>query len=256
MTIQEYIKKLQGFPEQKKKIIIISVIVVSALIMLFFSIKDTQKSISKIGESLKSVTLPQIDFVGEGRDLPKIDLDSIAEGVAPQNQDSDLLSYKNGDYGFELKYPKSWLIDDLHTSNTELSLFKDTAGAETAGLHLEVTSQTQKVKLAQAGIDNIILKMKNVVAPKKVIKVGAYSGYEVIGTLCTQMCTGSDEDMYTPFSIIYFSDGIEVFELQYGESVFGLGWKDGVKDWKYYNEFKNIVSTFRSDDGSMRVTDE
>lgn len=241
MILQERVKNLQALPENKKKLILVLVVAIVGLILLFFAIQSTRNGITKIGNSLKTVNLPKVDLQAGVKETPKIGFAAIMQGKPPL----DSMAYKNEEYGFEISHTQSWEIDKAHTFENKLSIIKKVLNQETAGIHIEVVSQTEKISSAEAGIDAMILKMKEVLVAKKEVQVGEYSGYEAVGTICVEDCAEGKEGAYNPFSITYFSDGNNVFEVQYGEGVMGQGWKDNIINWKYYEEFKQIISTFK-----------
>ncbi|MDO8530083.1 MAG: hypothetical protein Q7S10_01625 [bacterium] len=261
MTIQERIKNLQALPENKKKLVFFSAIVVVGLVLLVFVVKNTKDGITKIGQSVNTISLPKINIPDYGEDMSAIDFGSIVSNLASLAQTAEFLEYKNNEYGFGIKHPKGWMVSSERISKTELNLVRNTGensmgvqpsgagqaagGKEVAGIHIEVISQTEKPASIEAGIDKVILGMREVMVPKREISLGAHVGYEVVGTLCIQQtCLDEKDGMYAPFSVIYFSNGKEIFEAQYGEGVMGAGWKNNIIDWKYYEEYKSIISTF------------
>lgn len=265
MNIQEYIKKLRALPETQKKVIFFTIMIISALIMGFFAVKSTKNSFTEIGESIKSTDFPKIEITDGRENLPGVAgvADGLDEGAVSdvlqnldewQTQNSNIFTspgignqetYINNEYGFEIKYPNDWKIDEINTTDLKLRLLKQD-GKEESTIDTEIVSQTRKIKSAEAAIDSIIKKMKDAIKPKEKIDIGNYTGYEAIGTLCTAVCNGSSEDVYSLLSIIYFSNNDEVFYVDYIEGTIGGEYKDNIKDWKHYDEFKNIISTFKS----------
>ena len=85
--IRIFILKLQRLPETKKKIIFFAVIIISGLIMLFFTIIATKNNVVKIGESVKSIKLPNIQIPqDEGHYIPSIDVNNIISNVSQGDQ--------------------------------------------------------------------------------------------------------------------------------------------------------------------------
>ena len=72
-----------------------------ALIMGFFWFMSTAKYISKFGESIDSIDLPKIEF-------PNFDI-PIEDN---SDQVKDWTTYVNSEYGFEIKYPSDWIIEN------------------------------------------------------------------------------------------------------------------------------------------------
>jgi hypothetical protein len=60
MKLREFILKLQNLPEKKKIIILWMIVAVLGLGMGFFWVRGAINSFSKIGESVKSINLPNI----------------------------------------------------------------------------------------------------------------------------------------------------------------------------------------------------
>ena len=266
--IRGFVLRLRNLPEQQKQIILFTIIAVSAVVLLFLNIKSTKNTISKIGESVKSVNLQGIDFNTPNSNLqnnglesevgmPDTEINNVTSsqsGNIFQNQnsdwsagngsrsDADWQTYKNELYGFTIDYPKDWSIDESHTTNLDIWLEKKVE-KEVADIHIEVASQTQSIKSTQEGMDYIISQMKDIVKPKEKIGIETYEAYEVIGTICTSICTGSPDDTYFPFSVIYLSNKDTVIKIKYGEGTLDIGWKNTIENWKYYDEYKKIIST-------------
>ena len=113
---------------------------------------------------------------------------------------------------------------------------------DVADIHIEIVNQ--KFKSSEEGIDYSISKMKEVIKSKEKITIGGSNGYEAIGTVCTANCNDPSKSLYFPFSIMYVSDHGIIFKMKYSEGNLDVGWKEKREDWKYYNEYKDIISTF------------
>ena len=252
MTIHEFIKKLQGLPDQKKKIVIIGAVIFFSLILGVFWVKSTGKNLVKMGESLKSMDFSGIDVTGKLPSVNNITNSPEAKNISDvlttlsdqQSQADNRKTYTSDTYGFEIKYPDDWVLDKEHTTDLEFHLSKQ-VDKEQATIDAEIVSQTRKIQSPEKAIDKIVARMKNVISPKGKIAIGSDVGYEAIGTLCTSICNGSSDDVYSLLSVIYFSHNNEVFYVDYIEGVMGQGWESDIKDWKYYGDFKNILSTFK-----------
>jgi hypothetical protein len=242
VSIANIIEKLHSLPEQKKKIIFFPVVIASALVMMVFGVIDTKHNIAKINQGLKGVALPEIDFKGQAQDMPRIDF----QGLISKALGSDLSSYENANNGFSLVYPSAWVINSAGTDDNHLGLFRKIENDESAGIHLEVISKTQNVDSAAGAADAMAAIMKEVAVSKQEVAVGEYPGYELIGTLCVSTCDDAQKSEYGLFSVIYFSTQHQTFEIQYAEGAQATGWKTNKNDWKYYEEFKNIIGTFIS----------
>jgi hypothetical protein len=108
MDIYQFIKKLQGLSNTKKKIIIFSVVIVVGLVMGFFWIKSAQNNIAKIGESIKSVALPTIDMPDLGLNIPD-EVNNVSEGQALAVIPGWKI-YTNAKYGYSIEYPSDWVL--------------------------------------------------------------------------------------------------------------------------------------------------
>lgn len=267
--VKEFVAKLRSLPENQKKIILFTVIIIVGLIIGFFNIISTKRNISKIGQSLKSFDVlkteilidqssdnnqnnlgnPDVSIPVSGEQSREDELDNTTDNVndvvADQNSTvPELNTYENKKHTFSLQYPKDWVMDSNQTSDLEIFLEK-TVSPEVADIHVEVVSDTQSITSADEGINTSISQMKEIIKPKEKINLGTYEGYEVIGTVCTRICTGSAEDIYSPFSIIYVSHNNTVIKMKYSEGTLGVGWKNTMEEWRFYNEYKNIISTLK-----------
>lgn len=251
----KFIEKLQQLPEVKKKVIFFTVMVLVVLMMLFVEFILTKRNISKISKSLQSINLPSIEIphneISQVQDLlnnpdnQKAIADALQDVDGNQRAEiADWKTYTNYKYGFEIKHPSDWSLDKDHSTDLELHFIKE-MDKENATIDVEVVSQTRKIMSPEKAIDAIVAKMKNIVSPKEEIFIGDYRGYEAIGTLCTAVCNGSFQDTYSLLSVMYFSNGTEVFYVDYIEGTAELGWKDDIKNWKFYSDFKDIISTFK-----------
>ncbi len=64
--IKNFLTKLQNLPENKKKIVLWTIVSVLALIMGFFWIKGAMDGLSKMGQSISNVQIPQINVPNIG----------------------------------------------------------------------------------------------------------------------------------------------------------------------------------------------
>lgn len=249
-----FIEKLQNLPDTKKKIILFSVVGVCGLVIGFFQVRSTFKQVETIKKSVQTISFPVINISTEGNKLGEISklLEEFKQAGGLDDSMAGWQTYRSEKYGFGFSYPSSWQLDADRTTDLEVVLVKaegkeaaseEVPGiSEQAGIHIELASQTQKITSAEAGIDGAVAKMKQVILPKQ--SVAFLKGYEAIGTLCAGTCNDSNKDTYYPFSVTYLDGGDgQVIEIQYGEATDEI-WKKDMKEWKWYDQFKKIVSTF------------
>lgn len=108
MNFKDFLAKLQNLPDNQKKIILWAIVGVLALTMGIFWIRGALNSINKIGESVSQIKLPEVQTPDE--EAPSFE--------ALTDPTADWKTYKNTDYGFEIKYPNGWSVEeDLPNKN-------------------------------------------------------------------------------------------------------------------------------------------
>ena len=247
--ISNFVAKLRALPENKKKNIIFTVIVISAIIMFFWGLKSTALRISEIKNSIGPIDFTQLEV---NTDLPEnnIVFNSPSKGDQDLNLEKDttllkkkFLTHRNNQYKFIIDYPEDWYIDNKKTDDLHIWVQKE-ALEEVASLHIEVIDKNEKIKSNEDGINYIISQMK-VIIKNEPIKIDNLEGREVIGTICTGFCSGLPSDPIFSFSVIYFSKDDIIIKIKYGEGKLNEGWKKIIDEWKFYDEYKNIISTFK-----------
>ena len=81
--IKNYLEKLQNLPENKKKIILWTIVVILAVIMGFFWIRGAMDSLSKIGEGVQNIKIPEIN-TSDMPTMPSLDVLSRPSGIPPE----------------------------------------------------------------------------------------------------------------------------------------------------------------------------
>lgn len=238
--MRAFIVKLQHLPETKKKIVLVAVVLVAAAVIGFFQVLSTFKHVAIIQKSMQSISFPAISLPDNNNKWEGIS--KLMGGLQPDGARGSLTdwqTYKNDEHGFGLVYPPTWQIDADHTSSIELTLV-GVDGKDQAGIHLQIL----KIASAEKRLDETIAKMQEVILPKQPVTIGSYQGHEAIGTLCVGTCKGSAKDAYYPFSVTYLTgENRQVIQIQYAEALEGI-WKKDMKEWKKYDQFKQIISTF------------
>ncbi|MEK7541138.1 MAG: hypothetical protein AAB529_02810 [Patescibacteria group bacterium] len=98
MSFREFILKLQGLPDKRKKIIMWIIVAVLGIIMVFFWFDSAAKRVSKLGEGLKKIELPQIE-----NQIPDVKTEK-------KDETADWKTYTDDEYGFEFKYPADYSV--------------------------------------------------------------------------------------------------------------------------------------------------
>jgi hypothetical protein len=94
-----FLKKLRDLPDKKKKIILWTIVIILGLIMGIFWIKEATNGLSKIGENVKQIKLPEIQ-------TPVITNITIPDQTGAPS--GSWKTYTNDKYNFEIKYPSDW----------------------------------------------------------------------------------------------------------------------------------------------------
>lgn len=102
--IRNFLEKLQGLPEKKKKIILWSVVSFSAIVMGYFWVNSVILAIPKIAQATSSIKMPAIDLPA----FPK----TPALDILQTSQTADWQTYISNVYGFEFKIPADWIAQE------------------------------------------------------------------------------------------------------------------------------------------------
>ena len=81
--IRNFFERLQALSEQKKKIILWSIVAVLAVVMGFFWIRGAMDSLSKIGEGVQNIKIPEIN-TSDMPTIPSLDVLSRPSGIPPE----------------------------------------------------------------------------------------------------------------------------------------------------------------------------
>lgn len=101
MDFKSYLEKLRALPDQQKKIILWVVVGILAVVMGFFWVMSAINNLSKIGENVGNIQLPEIE-------TPKTE--------TPASETAGWKTYTNTEYGFEIKYPENSNLKEIATS--------------------------------------------------------------------------------------------------------------------------------------------
>src|SRR3989344_1188639 len=99
MDIHSYIEKLRTLPDKQKKIILWVIIVFLVSIMGYFWIRNTINNFQKLDVNINQIKLPEIQI--------------------PKDEISDWKTYKNDEYGYEIKYPNDWYVKEIEQGIVE-----------------------------------------------------------------------------------------------------------------------------------------
>ena len=136
MDFRAYIEKLRGTSDKNKKIVLWTIVAVLGLVMGFFWIRGTMDSLSKLGNQVGEIKFPEIEM--QQTDA----LDNLISGQI-STETADWKTYKDEEYGFEIKYPSDLIIGK---NNQE----------ESVDDYIEIKSNTDSITF-----DCSILKWKN-----------------------------------------------------------------------------------------------
>jgi hypothetical protein len=114
MNFKNFLEKLRALPDDRKKIILWSVVAVLAIGMGIFWIKGIINSFDKIGQTANQFNLPQVE-------MPEIpDITNLSPDQS-QKATEGWKTYKNDQYGFEIKYPDNWFLQKTSNDSVKFS---------------------------------------------------------------------------------------------------------------------------------------
>ena len=148
--------------------------------------------------------------------------------IISEDETASWKTYRNEEYGFEIKYPKDWYIYANNPSDVFIQLTKEELGSSIPGPHpdafeIEVKSITLNTTLLQAiqwRLDEI--KKAGISFTQENIKIGRKDGLKII-TICEGVGCGAPEWFVVNGNYLYHLDS-------------NLG---------YSNIFDEILSTFK-----------
>ena len=156
------------------------------------------------------------------------------------------LIYKDEEYGFKIEYPEEWMIVDIEFMTPLLTLEKKEGKQDEKEIaEIEIRESTDNVFSLEELINEKIKLRFTKDSTVKEINIAGEKGYELIAQICTSICIGGPEDVYSTFVYVYFFHNDKIYTGKYVEAIKGVGWKESIEDYNYYDEFKKIISTFR-----------
>ena len=84
MDFKVYLEKLRSLPDGQKKIVLWTIVAVLGLAMGYFWIRGVMNSLSKIGQQVGQIQLPEVN----NEDMPKIPSLDILTTTTPSNNEA------------------------------------------------------------------------------------------------------------------------------------------------------------------------
>jgi hypothetical protein len=175
MSIREFIIKLQDLSDKQKKIVLWTIVVVIAVIMGYFWIMGAVNSLSKIGDSVKSINFPTMDL--PSTDLLQTTTPSDANPIADQT--SDWKTYTNDEYGFQFDYPATLEINHSSSESTcEIANDKESPCKILPFYNIGVAVINHKFDEKIIWTRQLIQKYQSGDGDSKIITIGDKTAYE------------------------------------------------------------------------------
>lgn len=177
MDIKTKLEKLRSLEDKDKKLILWIIVVVLGLIMIFFWFKISVNRLNNINQNGEVIKLPEIK-------LPDTKLLETAEEVTLEDV-ANWQTYQSKDYGFEVKFPKNFKIEQGGTVIQNFN-FTDNSGANYEAISVWPEKETDLQKLAdnfykKEFVDKIdLFDFNGQVAARIQAKQGANVGSTVI----------------------------------------------------------------------------
>mgnify|MGYP001571784726 CR=1 FL=1 len=223
MSFREFILKLQGLPDKRKKIIMWIIVAVLGIIMVFFWFDSAAKRVSKLGEGLKKIELPQIE-----NQIPDVKTEK-------KDETADWKTYTMNGYGdFEIKYPNGWYFKEIEAGIIEGGIYfspHSPGENETGGIIF--TNEALSVSISQITPQTSLLKFVedylNLSASIKFeienIRIDEASGIKV-GVVCDGVGCGN------PHWFIVKNNNVYIFN-------------SGLSNKKEIDIYEKMLSTFK-----------
>ncbi|MEK7658248.1 MAG: hypothetical protein AAB352_00060 [Patescibacteria group bacterium] len=226
------------------------IIIVAVAVILFSGVFGYQYYLTKTNAQPFVASAPQGEPAGSN---------SNTETAGPALSEVEgWKTYNNNDLGFQFSYPKSWyIIEPNGNANTnptvwfKMGVYTGCAGDVPCGnFNIDITDvsalEGQKfptVNLISSGQKDFIVadmsaKLQNIIQQKRKVNVfGNGDGYETI----VKFCYGDGcKATIGPMSIVDVLVFGKIYHIEYTEGV-----KNGINEWQFYNEFNQVLSTFK-----------
>lgn len=179
----------------------------------------------------------------------------------PKDETADWKTYRNEEYdflisGFEIRHPENWHPSEISFLEIWFARSFPENSKEYVVIKISIVKDKYGKLVDPQSITNIesfkekvgqIYMMGKIIEEGRKVNIEDIRGYKIIAELCVRGCRGYSDDQFAPFSIVYLMDdkNKKVYGVSYFEGISGVGSKKTIEEWRYYSEFKQILSTFK-----------